>query len=395
MKKIDFGIYGRPLYITLLCIFSTVLFSNNILSKDLNTGATVAVVGKTGVTNYDILSRLRMEALFGKGDLDAGKFQAAYQKKRYIETAEALVNEARQNQATERLATMAKNMHQSKAGFFLRPSEIKKAVEERMNMFAKNNNMSLDKLKNLLGSSYVSFYKQQQARVAFQQFLLAKWGYLIRKKISVQAVEKERKKWKKMQGAKQYFIREIVIYDRGSENRAKEKISEVLTMFNNGQNFLQLVELFSENGLSREKGGMREPQTLEYFEPPVQAFLKHAQDGDISTPIPLPTAGNPKKWILVLLIGTNAAVGVDSAGTNGAGANGARKEPNDDFFRDRLFGIEMDRLASEELANLARMYPCTINIPKDLNLGGVLAPREPAPSDTDEVAVDSGGEVGD
>ncbi len=367
---------GWPLYITLLLVVSTALFVNTPLlgaKKQNLEGFAVAVVGKEVVTHHDVLERLKMETLFGKPIMDEAKFKNIYQKQRYKQAAEAMVNEARQIQAVARLAIMAKTMHQSKAGFSLLPSEIKKNAEDRVKAFAENNGITLAKLKELLGSSYASFYKQQEARGAFQQFLLAKWGYLIRKNITDQAVAKERKKWEKVrtQKEKQYFVREIVIYDRGGADLAKEKVHEVLTMLNKGHSFVQLVELFSENSLSREKGGMREAQGLEYFEPPVRDFLKNAQDGDISQPIALPTARSPKKWILVLLI--RADVVTDQ---------GQKKAPDDDFFRNRLFNIEMERLAAEELVILARTFPCTLNIRQDLNLDGVLGALTASQSDS-------------
>jgi parvulin-like peptidyl-prolyl isomerase len=255
---------------------------------------------------------------------------------------------------------MIKKIHQTHAADALLPSEIKKEVESRMETMAKNNNMTIAQFRGFLGPHYYSFYRRQESMVAFQRFLMVKSGPRAMRNIVSTAIAKARKKWKALQGADQYRISEIIIYNRGEAGFSRDKIAELAALLSSGEAFSELASRSSESRTSQNNGDCGW-HILDYFDRPIQDFLKNASIGDISPIIPLPTPRNPEKWALILVTDRRSPL------KNGA-LSEAEKDPGDEVFRNNLFAAELERLSKAEMEDLEKSFPCTLNIGKKMTM---------------------------
>jgi hypothetical protein len=324
-------------------------------------GFAVAFVGKEVITHQDVCDRLDMEAQLLHREISTKDY-----KRLYIQAANALINEARQRQAPRRLFSMATKFYQTQAVTALTQSEIDKEVKDRMENMAKNNNMSLAEFQKFLGSHYKTFYRRQESMVAFQRFLMVKWGARAMRNIVDKAIAKARKKWLAMRGADRYRVSEIVIYNRSGQGLEYDQIKEIQGLLANGEPFADLANRSSDAHTS-EMGGDCGWQVLSYFDRPIRDFLTHASVGDISPIIALPTERNPEKWVIVLWMDQRSAKEAKAAGV-------LEKDPGDEVFRNNLFALELERLSKEEMQDLKRSFPCVLNIPKTVLMPPASAP---------------------
>ena len=315
----------------------------------------VAVVGKQVVTDQDVKSRLAMEAVFLRRSITPKNYV-----KMYTDAALALVNEARQNQAPTLVLAMAKKSLQTQSVGVLLPEEIKKEVDERILSMAKGNAMTLNEFRLHLGPHYDPFYKRQESMITFQRFLVLKWGGRAMRNIADNAITKARKKWQAKQKSVQYRVGEIVIYNRRNDRSDYQKISEIQSLLQAGEVVFSEMAYQESDAKTSENGGDCGWNVLEYFDRPVQDFLRAASIGDISPIIALPTAGNPEKWVVVLYR--------DQRNPEAHQSDEDSKDPGDDFFRNSLFGTELERLSKIEMEELKKSYPSTLNIPKNLTM---------------------------
>lgn len=315
----------------------------------------VAVVGKQVVTDQDVKRRLAMEALFLRRAITPKNYA-----KMYTDAAVALVNEARQNQAPNLLLAMAKKSFQTQAVSTLLPEEIKKEVDDRIRAMAKGNGMTLDQFRLHLGPHYDPFYKRQESMITFQRFLMLKWGSRAMRNIADHAIAKARKKWQAKQNSVQYRVGEIVIYNRRNDGSDYQKIMDIQGLLQTGDVVFSEMAYQESDAKTNENGGDCGWNVLEYFDRPVQDFLRTASIGDISPIIALPTARNPEKWVVVLYR--------DQRHPETNTRDKVTKDPGDDFFRNILFGAELERLSKIEMEELKKSYPSTLNIPKDLTM---------------------------
>ncbi len=313
----------------------------------------VAVVGKQVITDQDVKSRMAMEAVFLRRSITPKNYV-----KMYTDAALALVNEARQNQAPNLLMAMAKKSLQTQSVTVLLPEEIKKEVDERILAMAKGNAMTLKEFRSHLGPHYDPFYKRQESMTTFQRFLMLKWGSRAMRNIADNAITKARKKWQAKQKSVQYRVGEIVIYNR--RNDAHQKILEIESLLQRGEVVFSEMAYQESEAKTNENGGDCGWNVLEYFDRPVQDFLRKASIGDISPIIALPTARNPEKWVVVLYR--------DQRNPEADKSDKDAKDPGDDFFRNILFGTELERLSKIEMEELKKSYPSTLNIPKNLTM---------------------------
>lgn len=315
----------------------------------------VAVVGKQVITDQDVKSRLAMEAVFLRRSITPKNYV-----KMYTDAALALVNEARQNQAPNLVLAMAKKSLQTQSVSVLLPEEIKKEVEDRILAMAKGNAMTLNEFRLHLGPHYDPFYKRQESMITFQRFLMLKWGSRAMRNIADNAIAKARKKWQAKQKSVQYRVGEIVMYNRRNDGSDYQKISEIQSLLQGGDVVFSEMAYQESEAKTNENGGDCGWNVLEYFDRPVQDFLRKASIGDISPIIALPTARNPEKWVVVLYRDQrNPAADQSDEDT---------KDPGDDFFRNALFGTELERLSKIEMEELKKSYPSTLNIPKNLTM---------------------------
>jgi hypothetical protein len=315
----------------------------------------VAVVGKQVITDQDVKSRLAMEAVFLHRSITPKNYV-----KMYTDAALALVNEARQNQAPNLLLAMAKKTLQTQSVSVLLPEEIKKEVDERILAMAKANAMTLNQFRLHLGPHYNSFYKRQESMITFQRFLILKWGARAMRNIADNAIKKARKKWQTKQKSVQYRIGEIVIYNRRNDPSDYQKISDIQSLLQGGEVVFSEMAYQESDAKTNENGGDCGWNVLEHFDRPVQDFLRTASIGDISPIIALPTARNPEKWVVVLYR--------DQRNPETDTTDKDVKDPGDDFFRNILFGTELERLSKIEMEELKKSYPSTLHIPKNLTM---------------------------
>lgn len=352
MKKLKLGVLRACLYITSLYAPRATLEgapAKKIEEKKTLESYSVGVVGKEVITHQDVLQRLAMETKFFRRVLTPENYSKLYEQ-----SLESLVNESRQRQAPTRLISMAKNAHQTQAIKGLLPAEIKREVEERLKSMAESNHMTPTQFREFLGENYSTFYQKQEAMVSFQRFLMVKWGARAMRNIVGNAIAKARKKWKSLQGSTQYKVSEIVIYNRQGKAFSQDQMLEIQELLNGGESFSELASRFSQARSSEHSGdcGWR---VLNYFDGPLQDFLRTAAIGDISPVFALPTAAHPEKWVIILLTDQR---------TPGRDGVALEQDPGDDVFRNNLFAMELERLAKSEMEDLAKSFPCTLNIKK-------------------------------
>ena len=190
--------------------------------------------------------------------------------------------------------------------------------------------------------------------------------------ITDNALAKARKKWQMMQKSLQYRIGEIVIHNRTSGGSDYEKIKEIASLLKTGDGVFSEIAYQSSDSKSSEKGGDCGWNMLENFDRPIQDFLRTASIGDISPIMALPTAGHPEKWVLVLYM--------DQRNPESGPVD---KDPGDDFFRNQLFSIELERLAKIEMEELKKSYPSTLHIPKHMKMPSEFSPSGSATNEED------------
>jgi hypothetical protein len=315
----------------------------------------VAVVGKQVITDQDVKRRLAMEAVFLRRSITPKNYV-----KMYTDAALALVNEARQSQAPTLLLAMAKKSLQTQSVSALLPEEIKKELDDRILAMAKGNAMTLDEFRSYLGPHYDPFCERQEAMITFQRFVMLKWGSRAMRNIADNAIAKARKKRQAKQKSVQYRVGEIVVYNRRNDGSDYQKILEIQRLLQGGDVVFSEMAYQESDAKTNENGGDCGWNVLEYFDRPVQDFLRTASIGDISPIIALPTARNPEKWVVVLY--------KDQRHPKTNQSDEDTKDPGDDFFRNILFGTELERLSKIEMEELKKSYPSTLYIPKNLTM---------------------------
>jgi peptidyl-prolyl cis-trans isomerase SurA len=292
----------------------------------------VAIVDRTGISEFDALERARLMIV------SAGQTPTPdLIKQVYPGAVQVLVDEILQRKIAEKFKIT------------VTPQEVAQRIQEIEQQSGLEKGALLSHFQSQ-GISSKAIEKQTEVLLLWMRYIQQKYGH--RTSVPPQEVQKVKKKWMQEMRQPVYHVGEIVLYEspKASLDQQKNQSYEIRQMIDEGAPFSELANKFSQS-LSRDAGGSTGWKGLDKIDPAFHQWAQQAEVGSIMGPFPFPK-DKPNRWMILALLGRKNP---DPQTLD---------EPTDDQISMTLKGEILSLWARKELESLRK------NIPHEIYLSG-------------------------
>lgn len=186
----------------------------------------------------------------------------------------------------------------------------KEDIESRIHdleMINKKPKGFLKKLFDEKGVDFENFKNQIASSIVWEEYLKARYGSTIR--ISPGEVTQFKKKWIEIHDKPAYRISEIVIYEEGNPEKARQYVSSLSDYLQKGQSFAQLAASFSQ-APSKEYGGDKGWVTLDLLPKEARPMIAKLQNSALPLflePARLTDGNKGAYWVFFLILEKQSA----------------------------------------------------------------------------------------
>lgn len=271
----------KNLMMSFFAIFLAQSFCGSIAHSAKPVCSVVGIVDREAITHQDVLNRLRL-ILLSSGQ----EVTPELVKQFYSQFLENLIDEAIQCQIAEKMKITV----------------TQEDIDKRIANVEKQNGMPSGALKAFLASNAIplqTMVNQIRATLLWTRYIEAKYSHCVH--ISPKEIERLKAKICLEQSQPSYHVAEIVLYHRANTSDVKKQAEHIRQLIDQGLSFGKLAQQFSQ-APSKDSGGNLGFQSLDRFEPELQARIKTASFPSIVGPIALPSPQCPHKWVILALV---------------------------------------------------------------------------------------------